>query len=51
MLTQPQLMDGANVQLWSADNVDQQKFTLEYNDGGIDIRIEQCISKHRSKSK
>ena len=36
--------DGANVQLWSADNVDQQKFTLEYNDGEYVIR-----AKHSGK--
>ena len=36
--------DGANVQLWSADNVDQQKFTLEYHDGEYVIR-----AKHSGK--
>ena len=36
--------DGANVQLWSADNVDQQKFTLEYNNGEYVIK-----AKHSGK--
>ncbi len=36
--------DGANIQLWEADNVDQQKFTLEYNDGEYVIR-----AKHSGK--
>ncbi len=36
--------DGANIQLWEADNVDQQKFTLEYDNGEYIIR-----AKHSDK--
>ena len=38
------LADYANVQIWQADNVNQQRFTLEYVDGGCIFR-----AKHSNK--